>query len=154
MKIYISGKPYRTNKQEIVGCLQWVAEKLFPVDIVDGLQINLTFRDRLVAHENSLGSCATTGERHPRLFFMELDDMLVPHKSVRTILHEMVHVEQLVYGKLRRLTKEKIFWKGAEVNDSISWKEKPWEMEAILMEDSLFKDYQKYKAKQRRNKNV
>lgn len=46
-----------------------------------------------------------------------------------TVFHEMVHVDQYVKSRLIRHS-SRAFWNGQEVDDSVPYLERPWEIEA------------------------
>lgn len=58
--------------------------------------------------------------------------------SIRLIAHEIVHVKQL-YDKRIVYTDTSFAWKGKQLKEIPPYNERPWEIEAIIKEDSLTK---------------
>lgn len=80
----------------------------------------------------------------PREFRVLLNPMIDDDVDLlsTTVLHEMVHVKQLLRGEYRdrfdRDGTHRVFWKGKEVfPDRMVYEEMPWEVEAVTFEDHV-----------------
>ena len=70
---------------------------------------------------------------------------------VRILLHETVHLSQYVSGDLSLDLASRTFtWKGQTYGPEIEYKKRPWEIEAFLRADQLWKEW---KAAQKEEKN-
>lgn len=69
---------------------------------------------------------------------------------IRTIIHEMTHVKQLIDGRLLVTDEDEVFWRKEkyefDFDCGYDYAHAPWEVEAFKAEDSL---YWRYKAKNR-----
>jgi len=79
-----------------------------------------------------------------RYFFFEVAQNQSEESLVRTIIHEMVHVKQYVYGELNQYHSKvsglRIQWKG-EDHTNTTYTEQPWEIEAYDLEERLYNEF-------------
>jgi hypothetical protein len=75
-------------------------------------------------------------------FDVEIDITLSTIQLIKTVCHEMVHIKQHIKRELVEdyTTKYQRLWKGIEHTDT-KYDDCPWEIEAHLMEETLFKSY-------------
>lgn len=75
-----------------------------------------------------------------REFEIELEANMGPVFMIRTIAHELVHVKQYARGELVDPCYGNYqMWQGQMFNEHFfSWKELPWEKEAIHLEKELY----------------
>lgn len=67
-------------------------------------------------------------------FTIEVNKRLVIKSIIKTVLHEMIHVQQYAEGRLTQTE-----WMG-KPHPKLPYKELPWEVEAFKMEKELVKE--------------
>ena len=86
--------------------------------------------------EGSCGGCVdmeSDGLYH--YFHVDINNRLCRDELVRTLFHEMKHVEQISNGKL-----DQLIWKGKDYSN-IEYNDRPWEKEAYEFESRTFSIY-------------
>lgn len=70
-----------------------------------------------------------------------------PSASLEEIIcHEFIHLSQFINEKLKYdVNANKYSWLNKEFDNSIPYKERPWEKEAFKLQTKLLKDWKKYK---------
>jgi len=74
----------------------------------------------------------------PREFILEINRNQSDNEILRTLAHEMVHVQQYAYGKLNE---EATRWCGEKCARDLVYHEQPWEIEANDVGDIIYNDY-------------
>ena len=93
--IEITGYGYHKRICEDV--TTWFLNKFLPRH-----QIYVEIQHRGLKREHVYGYCDYTGESYrPREFLIELDTYMHQELYIKTLLHELVHLRQLVIGTLR-----------------------------------------------------
>ena len=78
----------------------------------------------------------------PRDFNIEIDANLDEEEFTLTILHEMVHVKQLAKEEMKDRAGGITYWRKTKyITNKIEYKDRPWEMEADLMEKILYEKW-------------
>ena len=85
---------------------------------------------------------ATDCDHRPREFEMEIHNRLNPEDYTKTLLHELWHVYQHVQGDLKDKRQYRL-WKGVD-HSNTDYEDQPWEVEALRMEDELYREYLHY----------
>ena len=85
---------------------------------------------------------ATDCDHRPREFEMEIHNRLNPEDYTKTLLHELWHVYQHVQGDLKDKRQYRL-WKGVD-HSNTEYEDQPWEVEALRMEDELYREYLHY----------
>lgn len=68
--------------------------------------------------------------------------------SSEVIFHEMVHLKQMVSGRLALSPKhDYAIWEGKRYDNSVRYFDRPWEKEAFIKQNELLKLYRKSKKK-------
>jgi hypothetical protein len=95
---------------------------------------------RGLKREGVFGWCDYTGESYrPREFLIELDTHMDQELYIKTLLHELVHLQQWVTGSLRA-KRGKRYYDGTNVEEIEYW-EQPHEIEAREQEVILYQQY-------------
>jgi hypothetical protein len=88
--------------------------------------------------------CGFCTREDSRQFLFEIASNQSVESIVRTIIHEMVHVRQYVYGQLKQKhSKEsglRIYWTGEDYSE-VRYSDQPWEIEAYELEETLYQQY-------------
>ena len=102
-----------------------------------------------VEHKNLLktdgiyASCMVCGSlSRPREFLIEIEKTLDDENYIRTLNHELVHLQQWCRGNLT-IKKSKLHWNNENIED-YAYDEAPHEQEAAIMQDILYKDFIEY----------
>jgi hypothetical protein len=131
--IEISGYGYRRRTCEDV--TTWFLSQFLPRH---KLYVEIVHRG--LKREQSYGYCDYTGEAYrPREFLIELDTYMNQELYIKTLLHELVHLQQWVTGTLRA-KRGKRYYDGTNVEDIEYW-DQPHEVEAREQEVILYEKY-------------
>ena len=131
--IEINGYGYRKRICEDV--TSWFLNKFFPRH-----KIYVEILHRGLKREGVYGYCDYTGESYrPREFLIELDTWMNEELYVKTLLHELVHLQQWVTGTLRA-KRGKRYYNSINVEDIEYW-DQPHEIEAREQESKLYLKY-------------
>jgi hypothetical protein len=68
-------------------------------------------------------------------FVIEIDRNLSKEEYEKTLIHEMIHIEDYIIGNLTEKN-GKLLWKGKVYDD-----DEPWEIRAEELEDSYYEIY-------------
>ncbi len=86
--------------------------------------------------EGSCGGCVDLGDDGDHHYFdLDINNNLTQQEIVRTIFHEMKHVEQTVNGRLDQRT-----WCGIDYT-GVAYNDRPWEKEAYEFESRTISEY-------------
>jgi hypothetical protein len=131
--IEISGYGYRKRVCEDV--TTWFLNKFFP-----RYRIYIQILHRGLKRENVYGYCDYTGDSYrKRRFLIELDTHMDQELYIKTILHELVHLQQWVTGTLRA-KRGKRYYNSINVEEIEYW-DQPHEIEAREHEVILYAEY-------------
>jgi hypothetical protein len=131
--IEINGYGYRKRICEDV--TTWFLNKFFPRH-----KLYVEILHRGLKREGVYGYCDYTGESYrPREFLIELDTWMNEDLYVKTLLHELVHLQQWVTGTLRA-KRGKRYYNSINVEDIEYW-DQPHEIEAREQESKLYLKY-------------
>ena len=131
--IEINGYGYRKRICEDV--TSWFLNKFFPRH-----KLYVEILHRGLKREGVYGYCDYTGESYrPREFLIELDTWMNEELYVKTLLHELVHLQQWVTGTLRA-KRGKRYYNSINVEDIEYW-DQPHEIEAREQESKLYLKY-------------
>jgi len=90
--------------------------------------------------EGVYGYCSVQDcDSRPRSFLIEIHNFLTIEDYIKTLLHELWHVNQHVKGALRDKRGVRC-WKNIKCPD-LDYEIQPWEIEAHLMEEVLYLNY-------------
>lgn len=149
MKLTVEGFSPVLCHNEIYYLIWWVGKLL-----LGRCAHYVTIAVKLTEIEGYRGDVEVKDELHrPREFVIRLDPTLKWRSTqIKTLFHEMVHVEQWVTGKMRDYEsplftgtrwKKRIFAKG-----DVSYYDSPWEKEAFRKEKSLYQRYVRHLKKE------
>lgn len=116
-----------TSSQKIIceDVLNWYSDTF-----LDNYDFDIT-----VIHSNLKDYSAVMHSNDEYEFVIEINKQLPKVEYIKTLIHEMIHVEDYVIGNL---TEEngKLLWKGVFYN-----RDEPWEMRADELEESYYGIY-------------
>lgn len=131
--IEISGYGYRKRTCEDV--TTWFLNKFFP-----RYRIYIQILHRGLKRESVYGYCDYTGDSYrKRRFLIELDTHMNQELYIKTLLHELVHLQQWVTGTLRA-KRGKRYYNSINVEEIEYW-DQPHEIEAREHEVILYAEY-------------
>jgi hypothetical protein len=131
--IEINGYGYRKRICEDV--TSWFLNQFFPRH-----KLYVEILHRGLKREGVYGYCDYTGESYrPREFLIELDTWMNEELYIKTLLHELVHLQQWVTGTLRS-KRGKRYYNSINVEDIEYW-DQPHEIEAREQEGKLYLKY-------------
>ena len=117
--------------------LHYFAARLISPQMRRHLAIKIVFRKNMdhlglthIDDYNDLG--------RPRTFTIEIDRNQTEEEILRTMAHEMVHVRQYCKGELNE---EMTYWRGQYFNKEMNYDDQPWELEADILGDELFEEF-------------
>lgn len=111
--------------------------KLFPK--TERVILDISLVARLTEKEGCMGDCVA--DQESRECIIRIDSLLEEIEFVTTILHEMVHVKQYLKGELKDKGHFITFWKKQKFDRRTEFAEKPWEVEAYMMEEILTEEF-------------
>jgi hypothetical protein len=129
----ISGYGYRKATCESV--VSWFVERYMPRHLLDLRIVHRGLRRELV-----VGWCDFEDDyKRPRAFLIELQSNMNPELYIKTLIHELVHVRQWVFGSLRQ-KRGKMYYGPTNVGD-LDYEDQPHEIEAREQENTLYITY-------------
>ena len=158
MQIKIQGK-FKNKKVTAKLCRQamrFAANLLMSKRLQRDLEISVYIRDLTNDPEDGIATCYSLDiEERPKYFELELEETLGPFKTIKAIMHEMVHVMQRASGILFDYTKpaDLVRYNKTIVNPKkLEYWDWPWEIDAYGREYGLYKRFLVHQA-QKRNAN-
>ena len=126
---------YGTRKRRCESVVEWFLTKYLPRH-----HIYVEVLHRGLRREQAYGYCSVSGEVYrPREFLIEIDPKLDLELYTKTIIHELVHLRQCIFGVLKErrgkmLCNDKTF-------DDLEYWDYPHEVEAHHLEEVYYLDY-------------
>lgn len=147
MIIEFSKKIPKTYQIEIASAIEFCCYEFFHGRTRKVLEI---YVDSVDEKDSAWGLLEWENEYvRPREFTMSLNVKKRPISDIlKTVMHEMIHVEQFVSGRLKHrfYPQKKILWDNIEVDiDAVSYYDLPWEIEAFDQEGELFDKFKKHR---------
>ena len=96
--------------------------------------INIRPIPKLTETQGVNGDCMDEEDRE---FTIRIDVSLPLNEMISTILHEMVHVQQFLSGKLKQPQPGKAVYKRVDYDWEMDYNDRPWEIEAHTKEKQL-----------------
>ena len=100
--------------------------------------INIKPIRKLTQTQGVNGDCMDEDDRE---FTIRIDVSLPLNEMATTIIHEMVHVQQYLSGKLKQPGCGKATFDGVDFNWDMDYDNRPWEIEAHAKEKQLAEKY-------------
>jgi hypothetical protein len=133
LTLYTTG--YKYSKKRCESVVEW-----FCKEYLKNYKIEVEVLHRGLMREGVYGWCDIVGENcRPRTFLIEIHNRLNSEDYIKTLLHELVHVQQYVLGDLK-VKSSKRYYKGICMED-VEYENQGHEIEANGMEEFLYKEY-------------
>ena len=136
MKLSIVGCPDKERFRPFVKrAAQFYAKELMSDKMLENIFVRIRFNKDIDAFGYaSIDEYNDSGK--PREFEIEIHPGIGGYDILKTLAHEMVHINQYVYGETNEAMTR---WKGQRVDsDTIDYWVQPWEVEAHGYEAGLF----------------
>ena len=131
--LQMSGYGYRKRICESV--TDWFMNRYMPRHSIDLLVVH-----RGLKREFVYGWCDfQDNHKRPREFLIELQSHMNLELYTKTLIHELVHVRQWVFGSLRQ-KRGKMYYGSTKVED-LDYEDQPHEIEAREQEETLYVTY-------------
>jgi hypothetical protein len=131
--LQMSGYGYRKRICESV--TDWFMNRYMPRHTID-----LRVVHRGLKREFVYGWCDFEDDyKRPRAFLIELQTNMDLETYTKTLIHELVHVRQWVFGSLRQ-KRGKMYYESTNVED-LDYDDQPHEIEAREQEETLYITY-------------
>lgn len=136
--MYFDLTEIRNDRMEldIAKVITFVEQKLFPTD--PDCEVRFESCPDL---GNIDGYCTQEDEGE---YLIEVNMSLRGEDLIRTVIHELVHVQQYLEGKLSQIYDDgkgpRMYWQKVDMSD-VLYEERPWECEAHSIEESLYLQY-------------
>lgn len=131
--LYTEG--YKYSKKRCENVVNWFCNKY-----LRSYKIEIEVLHRGLLREGVYGWCDIIGETYrPRTFLIEIHNKLNNQDYIKTLLHELIHVQQYVLGDLR-IKSSKRYYKGVCIED-VEYENQGHEIEAGIMEEVLYDEY-------------
>jgi len=139
-KIVIRGQSQSVSKEEAREAFSFFAAHLLGRRLSKNVYTYVTFNQNLFKDEESYGYVMPidVAARCPRKFSVKIDAQLNSYMTIRTIAHEMVHVKHYCRGELKDIEGCPKKWLGEIYDETIDYKDLPWEIDALRMEPVLY----------------
>lgn len=141
MQISVRGKNPVIPKKEVRFLVKKFCHVLFGKRLSANIKIQIQYLANI--ERGTWGYCLPTDcEPNHREFEFILSPNISRNNQIRTIAHELVHAYQFARGLLKQSHGDDYKWMGRHVNiENIEYDKIPWEIQARLMEEELFKWY-------------
>lgn len=96
--------------------------------------ININTVRKLADKQGVYGDCMDEGDRE---FTIRIDVSLPLDQMIATVLHEMVHVQQYITGKLKYKWVHEVWWDKVVYDWDMKYDDRPWEIDAHAKEKQL-----------------
>ena len=131
--IEIAGYGY--DKRICEDVASWFLNKFLPRH-----KIYVEIVHRGLKREHVYGWCDYTGDSYrPREFMIEIDTYMDKELYIKTLLHELVHLQQWVTGTLRAKRGKRYY--GSVNVEELDYEDQPHEIEARTQEVTLYLEY-------------
>lgn len=144
MKLQIYGKPQKVKLELCKAAVRFYCRQLMSVQLLRNITIRLIFVDKTKLCKDFEAECCWDDDNiKPRVFVVKIDNNLPKKKMLTALSHEMVHVKQFAKQELQyRCREPRCKWRGEPIDDdSIPYRELPWEQEAWGLQDSLYNNF-------------
>ena len=126
---------YGYHKRICEDVASWFLTKFLPRH-----RIYVEIQHRGLKREYVYGWCDYTGDSYrPREFLIELDTYMHQELYIKTLLHELVHLQQWVTGSLRAKRGKRYY--GSINVEELDYEDQPHEIEAREQEVALYLEY-------------
>ena len=124
-----------SNKRHdaIMDAVMFACKQLMP-RVRKPFYINIRPIPKLTETQGVNGDCMDEEDRE---FTIRIDVSLPLNEMISTILHEMVHVQQFLSGKLKQPQPGKAVYKRVDYDWEMDYNDRPWEIEAHTKEKQL-----------------
>lgn len=133
MIIEFEKKCSKYRQREIIRSLWFAKDHLMP-RVRKPIIINIKPVRGLAKTAGVYGDCMDEEDRE---FTIRIDSTLPVKDMVSTLLHEMVHVQQYVSGRLKYKMNGVVVFEKVVYNNSMDYDSRPWEVEAWEKEKQL-----------------
>ena len=117
----------------IMDAVMFACKQLMP-RVRKPFYINIRPIPKLTETQGVNGDCMDEEDRE---FTIRIDVSLPLNEMISTILHEMVHVQQFLSGKLKQPRPGKAVYKRVDYDWEMDYNDRPWEIEAHTKEKQL-----------------
>jgi hypothetical protein len=132
---YLETFGYGYRKRVCESVTDWFMNRYMPRH-----HIGLRVIHKGLKREFVYGYCDVDGDiKRPRDFLIELQSHMNPEMYIKTLIHELVHVRQWVFGDLRD-KRGKMYYGSVKVED-LDYEDQPHEIEAREQEETLYVTY-------------
>ena len=121
----------------IMDAVMFACKQLMP-RVRKPFYINIRPIPKLTETQGVNGDCMDEEDRE---FTIRIDVSLPLNEMISTILHEMVHVQQFLSGKLKQPQPGKAVYKRVDYDWEMNYDDRPWEIEAHSREKQLAEIY-------------
>ena len=117
----------------IMDAVMFACKQLMP-RVRKPFYINIRPIPKLTETQGVNGDCMDEEDRE---FTIRIDVSLPLNEMISTVLHEMVHVQQFLSGKLKQPQPGKAVYKRVDYDWEMDYNDRPWEIEAHTKEKQL-----------------
>jgi hypothetical protein len=135
--IEFTNKCSKYRETAIIDAVMFAASELFP-RIRKPVYINIRPIRKLAETQGVYGDCMDEDDRE---FTIRIDVSLSLQDMVSTMIHEMVHVQQYLTGKMKQKWAHEITYNKVVYPHDMDYDVRPWEIEAHRLEKLLAEKY-------------
>lgn len=141
MRLYIRGRSRSLSQEETRRAVKFFVEQALGPRLAKNVKIFLEWR----RYPGEKGHCEWRDQNaYPREFSIGCNPDLKRPTALKTLAHEVWHVEQMARGRLMDCLRDSRFsrWKKRVVDEErVPYSKLPWEREAYKMEERLYRRY-------------
>jgi hypothetical protein len=150
MEMSLRGTSKNVSKPEARSLIKWMTSELCIDKFKNPIFVEVHFVPNLKKNEGCSGDSIWEDIPYrPREFLIRVDAGMSKEKTMITLIHEMIHVQQYARNRLRQWRPwHTLRWEG-KVFDmmKVKYDNFPWEKEAYKLEEVYYRKYkEKYKS--------
>ena len=130
-------KSSKKREQAITDAVIFACNQLMP-RVRKPFYINIRPIYQLTETQGVNGDCMDEDDRE---YTIRIDASLPINEMISTVLHEMVHVQQFLTGKLKQPRPGAAVYKRVDYDWEMNYDDRPWEIEAHSREKQLAEIY-------------
>lgn len=141
LRVRVFGRSDSLEREELLDAVNWMARRVLGPQMASRLRIDVLFNRKL----KNYGACS---DRAARVYTIEVNPRTSRTMQLRTIAHELVHVDQFARGRMVRDYEndvDRVFWKRWR-DFHIQDEHAPHESEAYRLEKRVYRAYRRYRA--------
>lgn len=139
MEIKIKGRTKNLTKKDTKTIVEYLGQYFLGKRLSNYIYIEVQYKKM----NDVYGLCDTIDfeNRDSREFILYINKDMTRIRTIKTLIHEMVHVRQIARRHYEQCSKYEYRWMGKKVEMyEDDYEDMPWEIEAVSYEKSLYEE--------------